>query len=131
MATGLLIHSGKIFIQKRLADDVWANLWEFPGGRLQQGESAAEAVQREYKEETGFEVEIANELGIVRHSYTIYRVTLHSFLCRLLSKGTTPRLTAAQDYRWVNWEELSGYAFPAGHRKLMEQLDKKAAFRML
>lgn len=123
MATGLLIHSGKIFIQKRLADDVWANLWEFPGGRLLKGESPAEAVKREYREETGFEIEIVEDLGIVRHSYTIYRVTLHCFRCRLLSKTTTPKLTAAQEYRWAVWEELAaGFAFPAGHRKLIERL---------
>ncbi len=127
MATGLLVHSGKIFIQKRLADDVWANLWEFPGGRLQKGESGAEAVRREYREETGFKIGVVEDLGMVRHSYTIYRVTLHCFLCRLLSKDSSPTLTAAQEYRWVAWQELAGYAFPAGHRKLIERLQPEAA----
>lgn len=122
MATGLLFHLGKIFIQKRLADDVWANLWEFPGGRLQKGETSIEALRREYLEETGFEIEIVEDLGLVRHSYTIYRVTLHCFLCRLLSNNTSPTLTAAQEFRWVRWQELAGYAFPAGHRKFIENL---------
>ncbi|MEJ2691210.1 MAG: A/G-specific adenine glycosylase [Deltaproteobacteria bacterium] len=133
MATGLLLHDGKIFIQKRLADDVWANLWEFPGGRLQKGETASEAVRREYREETGFEIEIVEDLGLVRHSYTIYKVTLNCYLCRLLSRDTAPPiLTAAQEYRWVTWQELVEYAFPAGHRKLIANLagriDKKNFF---
>ena len=124
MATGLLLHEGRIFIQKRLDDDVWANLWEFPGGRLHKDELPDEAVKREYREETGFDVEVIEDLGVVRHSYTIYRVTLHCFVCRLLSKGTEPKLSAAQEYRWVEWDELRRFAFPAGHRKLIARINK-------
>jgi len=123
MATGLLIHAGKVFIQKRLADDVWGNLWEFPGGRLQKDETPIEAIGREFKEETGFDIEVIEDLGAVRHSYTIYRVTLHCFLVRLLSKSAEPRLSAAQEYRWASWQDLGSYAFPAGHRKLIDRLD--------
>jgi A/G-specific adenine glycosylase len=131
MATGLLLNDGKIFIQKRLPDDVWANLWEFPGGRLHAGEQASEAVVREYLEETGLQVETVADLGTMRHSYTIYRVTLHCFLVRLCGENVSPRLKAAQEYRWVLPENLSAYAFPAGHRKLIEKLRKKGEFSQL
>lgn len=130
MATGLLLHEGKIFIQKRLSDDVWANLWEFPGGRLLAGEKASEAVVREYQEETGLQIETVADLGTTRHSYTIYRVTLHCFLVRLCGKNTSPSLKAAQEYRWVLPENLSAYPVPAGHRKLIEKLRKEEFFRI-
>ena len=47
MVTGVLAHKGRLFIQQRLADDIWGGLWEFPGGRLEEGESPTEALVRE------------------------------------------------------------------------------------
>lgn len=121
MCTGILIHDRKIFIQKRRENDVWANLWEFPGGRLQEGETPESAVVREYCEETGFAVGNLEKIALIRHSYTKYRVILHCYFCRLQNGSTEPVLHAAQAYRWVDYSELSQYAFPAGHRKLLEK----------
>ncbi len=123
MATAVIMANGKVFIQKRLPAGVWPNLWEFPGGRLLAGEEPCEAMEREVMEETGFRLQQIRELATVRHSYTIYRVTLHGFTARLAGSATTPpRLTAAQEYRWVRPADLSRYAFPAGHRQLVERI---------
>jgi len=123
MATGIILVDGKIYIQKRMADDVWANLWEFPGGRLQNGEEPLEAMVREVTEETGFSVTNPVYYDKFFHSYTIYRVTLYCFFCELDAMAI-PTLHAAQDYRWVLPEELCNFAFPAGHRKCIESLLK-------
>lgn len=120
MATGILIQDGKIFIQKRLASDIWANLWEFPGGRMRPDENPADTVVREYLEETGFRVRVTDKLVTVRHSYTVYRVTLHAFCCQFAGPPSEPLLGAAQENRWVTLAELDNYAFPAGHRKLVD-----------
>ncbi len=122
MATGVLSRGGKIFIQQRLADDVWGSLWEFPGGRLEADETPEEAVVREFREETGFQVEVAAEITTVIHHYMRYKVTLHGFSCSLTEDGTEPVLHAAQDFRWVSPSELSDYGFPAGHRKLIDYM---------
>ena len=121
-ATAILSHEGRVFIQQRLADDIWGGLWEFPGGRLEDGESPEEAVVREYREETGFEVEICRRITTVTHFYTRYKVVLHCFACRLVGSNTEARLTAAQDCRWVTAGELADFGFPAGHRKLLDHL---------
>src|SRR5690606_22247571 len=65
MVTGVLAYEGKLFIQQRLAGDIWGGLWEFPGGRLEEGESPAEALVREYLEETGFAVEVCGDITTV------------------------------------------------------------------
>jgi len=122
MATAVLAHEGRVFIQQRLADDIWGGLWEFPGGRMKAGERPEEAVIREYREETGFEVEICRRLTTVTHFYTRYKVVLHCFACRLVGSDTVARLEAAQDCRWVTADELSAHGFPAGHRKLLDHL---------
>lgn len=129
VATGVLAHAGRIFIQKRLPAGAWANLWEFPGGRIEAGETPDAAIVREYVEETAFDTRVAAKLAVIRHGYTTYRVTLHCFLLRLgddydASVLPRPALTAAQESLWVAPDELSRFAFPAGHRKLIDQLSQ-------
>ncbi|OKY75177.1 MAG: A/G-specific adenine glycosylase [Desulfobulbaceae bacterium DB1] len=127
MATGILRRNGKVLIQKRRENDVWANLWEFPGGRLKTGESAEQAVIREFQEETGLRIRHAEEITRVRHVYMHYRVILHAFFCETAEKDETePAIHAAQENRWVLFEELDQFAFPAGHRKLIDYLGKKS-----
>jgi A/G-specific adenine glycosylase len=131
MATGILLDKGKIYIQKRPVGGVWANLWEFAGGRLKPGEKPEDAVVREYLEETELMISPLRKITTTRHSYTIYRVSLHGFLCKLQGKDRKPTLHAAQEYRWVQWNELHNYPFPAGHRKLIEYINSKTEFRGL
>lgn len=119
MACGVVRRNSKFLIQKRQADDIWANLWEFPGGRLKEGESPEQAVVREYLEETELRVEPMEKITTVQHAYMNYRVTLHGFFCNLLPDQGEPILHAAQEARWVEESELANYAFPSGHRKLI------------
>lgn len=122
MVSGILRHQGKIYIQKRLADDVWPNLWEFPGGCLEEGETPEEALVREYREETGFAIHGLKKIGTIKHSFTKYRVLLHCYHCRLRGNETGPVLRAAQEYRWASPDELDNFAFPAPHRRLINRL---------
>lgn len=127
VATGVLVQAGRVFIQKRLPKGAWANLWEFPGGRIEPGETPEAAIVREYDEETGFATSVAHKLSVIRHGYTTYRVTLHCFLLHLTDANPetappVPELTAAQQALWVAPDELARYAFPAGHRKLIDQM---------
>ena len=122
MACGLIRRQDKFLIQKRQKDDVWANLWEFPGGCLEEGESPEQAVVREYMEETELQVTPISKIGTVQHSYMNYRVTLHGFFCDLLPDQNEPVLHAAQEARWVSLAELANFAFPAGHRKIINHL---------
>ncbi len=119
MASGILIHNGKVFIQQRHPDDVWPNLWEFPGGVLQKGERPQEALTREFAEETEFAIKQVTPIRIIKHNYTKYKVTLHCFTCKMAGNNDTPVLHAAQDYRWLTLDELDGFAFPSPHRKLI------------
>lgn len=122
MACGIVRRGPKFFIQQRLPDDIWGGLWEFPGGRLEEGEPPLQAALREIHEETGWRVEAPTFLATVTHHYTRYRVTLHGYLCTLSPPWTEPVLTAASQYAWVALEQLQHYPFPAGHRQLVATL---------
>ncbi len=121
MACTILKKNGKFFIQQRQYDDVWGGLWEFPGGRIKDGESPENTAIRELLEETELQAGSMVRFKTVIHFYTRYRVTLHSFLTDI--KGDAqPKLHAALQYRWVSLEELEEYPFPAGHRQLICKL---------
>lgn len=125
MACGIIRRGSLIFIQQRLPDDIWGGLWEFPGGRLEEGETPAQAAAREVKEETGWQVTNLTPFTTAIHHYTRYRVTLHGFFCELVLPETEPELTAATRYTWVSLTELSYFPFPAGHRQLVTALQQK------
>ncbi|RPH39730.1 MAG: A/G-specific adenine glycosylase [Desulfobulbaceae bacterium] len=131
MATGILAHAGRLFIQQRLADDIWGGLWEFPGGRLEKGETPEQAVVREYEEETGFAVKVCGHITTVIHHYTRYKVVLHCFACGAEGDVNSPKCEAAQQNRWVLPTELAAYAFPAGHRKLLEHMRQYCPDRLV
>ncbi len=131
MATGVLAQEGRLFIQQRLADDIWGGLWEFPGGRMEEGETAEQAVVREYLEETGFTVEVCGYLTTQIHHYSRYKVVLHCFACRRIGVDSSPQLQAAQASRWIFADELGQFAFPAGHRKLLEYMQQSCPERFV
>ena len=122
MASGVLVHEGRIFIQKRCThDDLWAGLWEFPGGSVVSGEHPREAVVREFLEETELAVFPLKKIAVIKHSYTRYRVTLHAYFCSICDVPR-PTLHTAQKYQWVTPAGLSNFAFSSGHRKLVDIL---------
>lgn len=131
VATAVLRHRGLFFIQRRKPGGAWGGLWEFPGGRVEPGETPDAAAVRELFEETGFTARIEAPLGVIRHGYTTYRVTLHCYLLSLPDPAAglpAPGLTAAVASRWAALAELDGLAFPAGHRKLIDSMRSDLRF---
>lgn len=90
VVTGVLSSHGRIFVQKRLPQGAWGGLWEFPGGRVEPGETPEQAVVREFAEETGLAVRVTAPLGVIRHGYTTYRVRLHCFALEPVADAPPP-----------------------------------------
>jgi len=121
MVTGILVHEGRVLIQKRRLDDVWPGLWEFPGGGIEEGETPEQAVVREYQEEVELDIVAGEKITVVTYSYTRYRVTMHCYLCRPVNGDCpAPIFHEAMEGNFVSPQALSDYAFPAGHRRLIE-----------
>lgn len=126
MVSGILVKNGKVFIQQRLAKDVWGSLWEFPGGKVEPGEALEDALVREFLEETEIDISIHEKLVSVTHFYTKYKVNLHCFRCSTIEgeeKTFSPVLHAAQQSEWVTPDQLNQYGFSAGHRRVIEFLE--------
>jgi A/G-specific adenine glycosylase len=122
VAVGLLVSRGRIFIQKRPPGGLMPLLWEFPGGKVKDGETPERALVREFMEELEIRITGLRKFGVIRHSYTSFRVTLHAFLCRLEDGRQRPVLRSAVDGRWVTPRELADYPFPAANQRLIRAL---------
>jgi len=109
---------GKILLQKRPPSGLLAGLWEFPGGKIRDGESRLTALAREIREELGTNVKNAQYLISVRHSYTQFDVTLYVYECGLSGE---PRLRR-NSRRWVSLKTIQNYPFPSGSAKIVNYL---------
>ena len=120
-AVAVIEHAGKYLIQKRPPSGPMAGLWEFPGGKLERGESPEEALRREVKEELGADVSQARLLLTVRHAYTRFQVTLYAFQTVLKGRPALDPKTR----RWVSRRALKTYTFPAGSAKSIGHLESE------
>lgn len=120
IAAGVIYKRGKILIQQRLSEGLLGGLWEFPGGKVEAGESLAECVAREVREELGIEIRVGKEILAVDHAYSHFSITLHAFRCEFVAGRVKP--ASAQNWKWVAPRELEHYAFPAANKKIIQAL---------
>ena len=123
VAAGVLVDNGRILIQKRPPQGLMANLWEFPGGKVQNDENPEQALTREFMEELELQVRVLDKITVIKHSYTTFRVTLHVYWCAPARPEQKPVLHAATDFHWVLPQELTHYPFPAADRTLIQMLE--------
>lgn len=117
---GLIQREGKLLIQRRPESGLLGGLWEFPGGKIETGESGEAALLREIHEETGLDVLLGEKIGTIQHAYTHFRITLTAWFCEWT--GGEAKTHASTENRWVSFDELQDYAFPGANRKILDLL---------
>lgn len=120
IAAGVIWRDGSILIAQRPKHGLLGNLWEFPGGKREPGESLEECLVREVREELDIEIRVGQLLAKVRHAYTHFRITLYAYHCQYVS-GEPQNLGCAA-WKWVKPEELGEYAFPAANHVIIHAL---------
>lgn len=100
----VIFHHGKILCAQRGAAGTLPNMWEFPGGKVEVGESPREALIREVEEELGCRVAVGDKVADTMHEYEFGTVRLTTFACQLLEG--TPQLTEHAAVRWLSPDEL-------------------------
>ena len=94
--------------------------WEFPGGKIEVGESKEECLKREIKEELGLTIKVGQALPRVEHHYPTFSITLYPFLCTMRSGILTP-LEHAQ-VQWVGLETLESFDWAEADIPLVKKL---------
>ncbi len=121
VTAAVINNNGTTLIAKRPAGGLLGAMWEFPGGKQQPGEDLAACLQREIYEELGVQVAVGELLGVYRHAYTHFRVTLHAFECQLVN-NTPLKLSEHEDLQWVSPQELPRYPMGRIDRKIASLL---------
>ena len=120
IVAAIIRRDDQILITKRPDHVHLAGLWEFPGGKVESGESLEAALHREIREELGVEITVDREFFSVAHEYPDKSVHLHFFDCTIL-RGEPQPLEVA-DLRWVKAAELDDFEFPPADVELIRKL---------
>ncbi len=116
---------GKILIDRRPQKGLLGGLWEFPGGKLEEGETLEDCVAREVKEELAIDIEVGEKIMTLDHAYTHFKVTLNVFRCKHLAGE--PQTIECDEVRWVELNELDQFPFPKANGQIIEALKAEDA----
>lgn len=121
-ACALIDADGRILLAQRPPGKSMAGLWEFPGGKIEQGETPERALVRELKEELGLSTETSclAPFAFASHAYETFHLLMPLFLCRKWSGVPTGR--EGQAIKWVRPANLTDYPTPPADVPLMAQL---------
>jgi 8-oxo-dGTP diphosphatase len=112
------------FLTRRQAGTHLEGLWEFPGGKVDAGESHADALRREIREELDADVDVHDLVFEITHEYPDRIVALYFYRCALTG---TPRPLLEQEMRWVARRELRSLGFPPADAELIALLSEPAS----
>lgn len=119
-AAVILDGAGRVLLARRGPSGARAGEWEFPGGKVEAGESPEEALCRELREELDVAAEVGPLFTTVDHDYPDRRIRLLAYRCRLLAGE--PRPIACAEVRWVNRAELAGHPVSLADRPIADRL---------
>ena len=120
VTAGLIIQNGKLLITQRPLNKLFGGLWEFPGGKQQEGETLEQCLAREISEELNINIQIGEKLMSVHHFDGSLNLTLHVFLCDFRSGELECR--EVHDFRWTEFSDLDHYKFTKPDQKVIERL---------
>jgi A/G-specific adenine glycosylase len=124
VVAGVIINDGKVLITKRLPNKLLGGMWEFPGGKVENGETHQMALMRELREELGIETSIDDEIGIYDHVYTHFSVTVHAYQTQIDS-GELRKIEVA-DFQWVEADALNDFPMGKVDRSISRDVQSQA-----
>ena len=119
VVAAVIVHGGKVFATQRGYGE-FAGGWEFPGGKLEAGETGVEALQRELREELDMEVVVGDLLETVEYDYPQFHLTMHCYLCQLAKEEFV--LKEHEAARWLGKNQLDEVDWLPADEGIVEKL---------
>lgn len=120
MVAAVIERGGRYLITQRRPSAVLPLLWEFPGGRVEEGESDVSALSREVSFRLGVSVQAGKLMSFVSHPYEHYVVELYLYEARLVEGE--PSTVNVHDFRWVASDDFDSYLFTPADEASMSKL---------
>ncbi len=116
IVAGLMQRNGTYLVAQRMADDAYGSLWEFPGGKIEPGETPEQALRREMAEELGVDVSIGRRVVAYEDESPTLKINVTLYECSII--GGEPVPLECSDVRWLTLEQIA--------EKPLAPADKKA-----
>lgn len=124
VAAAIIRRNGKYLLARRPEGKLLAGMWEFPGGKLEPGETLPEGLKRELGEELNIHVDIQERIGVFPHAYTHFTVRVHAFECRILTGRLQP--CEGQALAWLSPYEFEHYPMGKVDRLIARHVARRA-----
>lgn len=119
VVAAIIRKEGRIFATQRGYGE-WKDWWEFPGGKMEPGETPEEALKREIREELSTEICVDELLCTVEYDYPKFHLTLHCYLCSLVTEAL--HLNEHEAARWLANDELDSVKWLPADREVIEKI---------
>ena len=119
VVAAIIIDNGKVFATQRGYGE-FKDGWEFPGGKIEEGETAREAIVREIREELDTEIAVGDLIGTIEYDYPAFHLSMDCFWCEVVSGELV--LKEAEAARWLTKEELDSVPWLPADQLLLAQI---------
>ena len=122
VVAAIIIRDGRVFATER-GYGQWQGWWEFPGGKMEPGESPEEALKREIREELNAEIAVGELIETVEWDYPEFHLRMHCFICTLLSESL--HLNEHRDAAWLTGETMDSVKWLPADEGLILKIKKE------
>ena len=122
VVAAIICDGNKMFATQRGYGE-WKDWWEFPGGKMEIGESPQEALQREIREELATEIEVGKLVTAVEYDYPKFHLTMHCFVCRIKTGKLT--LTEHEAAKWLTMETIDTVKWLPADKEVVDMLKRQ------
>jgi 8-oxo-dGTP diphosphatase len=122
VVAAIVVHNHKILCVQR-NENKYAYIskkYEFPGGKMEEGESREETIKREMFEELKMAIEVKEDFLTVTHEYPDFKITMHSFVCSCMN--TSLELSEHIDFQWLHASEIGALDWAAADIPIVNKL---------
>jgi 8-oxo-dGTP diphosphatase len=119
VVAAIIVADGKILVTQRGYGE-YKDKWEFPGGKIEPGETPEEALRREIREELSADISVNQFVCTVEHDYPTFHLTMHNYLCQVVSGHL--QLLEHEAARWLDIAHINTVDWLPADRKILPQL---------
>ena len=121
VVAAVIFHGGRMFATQR-GYGAWRDYWEFPGGKIEPGETPQEALAREIREELDIGIAVGDHLCDVEYDYPEFHLSMQCFRCEIASGE--PKLLEHEAARWLGREELGAVNWLPADRNILPEIER-------
>lgn len=122
VVAAVIIDGGRLYATQRGYGE-WKDWWEFPGGKVEKGETLEDALRREIREELAVGIEVGERLTTIDYDYPTFHLTMHCFMATVVSGKLT--LLEHEAARWLKREELDTIKWLPADKPVVEMLKER------